>query len=95
MSVIQVFLSFVMLSLACFFVRDDLPSVEMWFGRGEDQCCGLGKVGMLETVGFYQVMWFVMLKSAKDRIIGVDTPGKHVPPRVRYGTTCLLIMYAI
>jgi hypothetical protein len=37
------------------------------------------------------VMWFVMLKSAKDRVIGVDTPGQQVSPRVRYGTTCLLI----
>jgi hypothetical protein len=32
-----------------------------------------------------------MLKSAKDRVIGVDTPGQQVPPRVRYGTACLLI----
>jgi hypothetical protein len=30
---------------------------------------------MVETVGICQVMWFVMLKSAKDRVIGVDTPG--------------------
>jgi hypothetical protein len=29
MSVVQVFSSFVMLSLACIFVRDGLPSVEM------------------------------------------------------------------
>jgi uncharacterized membrane protein len=29
MSVIQFFPSFVMLSLACVFVRDDLPSIEM------------------------------------------------------------------
>jgi hypothetical protein len=36
-------------------------------------------------------MWFVMLESAKDRVIGVDTPGQQVPPRVRYGTACLLI----
>jgi hypothetical protein len=34
-------------------------------------------------------MW--LLKSAKDRILGVDTPGQHVPPRVRYGKACLLI----
>jgi hypothetical protein len=32
-----------------------------------------------------------MLESAKDRILGVDTLGQHVMPRVRYGTTCLLI----
>jgi hypothetical protein len=30
---------------------------------------------MLEMVGVCQVMWFVMLKSAKDRVIGVDTIG--------------------
>jgi hypothetical protein len=50
MSVVQVFPSFVMLSLACVFVRDGLPSVEMWFDLGEDQCYGLSKVGMVETV---------------------------------------------
>jgi hypothetical protein len=27
---------------------------------------------MVETVEFCQVMWFVMLESAKDRILGVD-----------------------
>jgi hypothetical protein len=37
---------------------------------------------MVETVGIHQVMWFVMLKSAKDRVIGVDTSGQQVPPRV-------------
>jgi hypothetical protein len=41
------------------------------------------------------VMWFVMLESAKDRVIGVDTSGQQVPPRVRYGTTCLLIRDAV
>jgi hypothetical protein len=46
---------------------------------------------MVDTVGVYHVMWFVMLKSAKDRVIGVDTPGQHMPPHVRYGTACLLI----
>jgi hypothetical protein len=46
---------------------------------------------MVEMVGIRQVMWFVMLKSAKYRVIGVDTPEQQVPPRVRYGTTCLLI----
>jgi hypothetical protein len=43
---------------------------------------------MVEMVGIRQVMWIVMLKSAKDQILGVDTPGQHVPPRVRYGTAC-------
>jgi hypothetical protein len=36
-------------------------------------------------------LWLVMLKSAKDRDLGVDTPGQQVPPRVLYGTTCLII----
>jgi hypothetical protein len=95
MSVVQVFPSFVMLSLACDFVRDGLPSIEMWFDRGEDRCYGLSKDGMVETVGFHQVMWLVMLKSAKDRILGVDTLGQHVPPCVWYRMACLLIRCAI
>jgi hypothetical protein len=88
MRVVQVFPSFVMLSLACVFVRDGLPSAEMLFDHGEDQCCGLSKVGLVETVGFRQVMWLVMLESVKDRVSGVDPLLQHVPPRVRYGTTC-------
>jgi uncharacterized membrane protein len=47
MSVIQVFPSFVMLSWACVFVSDGLPSAEMRFDHGEDGCCGLSKVGMV------------------------------------------------
>jgi ABC-type dipeptide/oligopeptide/nickel transport system permease subunit len=69
-----------------------LPSVVMWGDRGEDRCCNLSKVGMVQTVGFCQVMWIVMLESAKDQILGVDTPGQQVSSRVWYGTTCLLIM---
>jgi hypothetical protein len=46
-------------------------------------------------VGIRQVMWFVMLESAKDRVIGVDTPGQQVPPCVWYGTACLLIRDAV
>jgi hypothetical protein len=46
---------------------------------------------MVETVGIRQVMWFVMLESAKDRVIRVGTPGQLVSPRVQYGTTCPLI----
>jgi hypothetical protein len=42
----------------------------------------LSKVGLVEMVGFRQVMWLVMLGSAKDRILGVDLPGQHVPPCV-------------
>jgi hypothetical protein len=95
MSVVQVFPSFVMLCLSCVFVRDGLPSVEMWFDHGENRCCGWSKIGMVETVGLCQVMWFIMLESAKDWILGVDTPGQHVSPRVRYGTACLPIRYAI
>jgi hypothetical protein len=50
---------------------------------------------MVETVGIRQVMWFVMLESAKYRVLGVDTPGQLVPPRVRYEMACLLIRDAI
>jgi hypothetical protein len=50
---------------------------------------------MVETVRIHQVMWFVMLESAKDRVIGVDTAGQQVPPRVRYGVACLLIRDAV
>jgi hypothetical protein len=50
---------------------------------------------MVETVEIRQVMWFVMLESAKDRVIGPDTAGQQVPPCVRYGTTCLLIKDAV
>jgi hypothetical protein len=46
---------------------------------------------MVEMVGIRQVMWFVMLESAKYRVKGVDTPGQQVSPCVRYGTACLLI----
>jgi hypothetical protein len=46
---------------------------------------------MVETDGVRQVMWFVMLESTKDRVIGVDTLEQQVLPRVRYGTACLLI----
>jgi hypothetical protein len=42
-------------------------------------------------VGFHQVMWIVMLESAKDRVLGVDTPGQQVLPHVQYGMACLLI----
>jgi hypothetical protein len=37
------------------------------------------------------VSQLVMLESAKDQILGVDTPGQYVSPRVWYKTTCLLI----
>jgi hypothetical protein len=50
---------------------------------------------MVETVGFHQEMWFVMLEFAKYRISGVDTPKQHVPARVRYEMNCLLIRNTI
>jgi hypothetical protein len=31
---------------------------------------------MVEMVRFHQVMWFVILESAKDQILGVDTLGQ-------------------
>jgi hypothetical protein len=68
-----------------------LPSIVMWGDRGEVRCCGWARYGMLETIGVRQVMWFVLLKSAKDRVIGVDTLGQQVPPRVWYRTAWLLI----
>jgi hypothetical protein len=46
---------------------------------------------MVEMVGIRQVMWFVMLENAKDRVMGVDTPGQQVSPHVWYGMACLLI----
>jgi hypothetical protein len=32
-----------------------------------------------------------VLESAKDRILGVDTPEQLVPPCIQYGMACLLI----
>jgi hypothetical protein len=49
----------------------------------------------MEMVGIRQVMWFVMLKYAKDRVVGVDTPGQQVPPHSQYGMTCLPIRDAM
>jgi hypothetical protein len=46
---------------------------------------------MVEMVGICQLIWFVMLEFAKDRVLGVDTPGQQVSPHVRYGMTCLQI----
>jgi hypothetical protein len=46
---------------------------------------------MVEMVGFHHMMWIVMLESAKDRVLGVDTLGQQVLPCVRYGTACILI----
>jgi hypothetical protein len=40
-------------------------------------------------------MWFVVLKSTKDQVLGVDTTGQQVLPHVQYGLACLLIRDAI
>jgi hypothetical protein len=40
-------------------------------------------------------LWLVMLEYAKDRVLGVDTPGQQVPPHVQYGMACLLIRDAV
>jgi hypothetical protein len=50
---------------------------------------------MVKTVGIHQVLWLVLLESAKGQILRVDTLGQHVLPHVRYGMACLLIRHAI
>jgi hypothetical protein len=50
---------------------------------------------MVETVGFRQVLWLVMIESAKDWVLGVDTLEQQVLPRVEYETTCLLTRDAV
>jgi hypothetical protein len=37
---------------------------------------------IVEMVGFRQVMWIIMLESAMDQIVRVDTSGQHVLPVV-------------
>jgi hypothetical protein len=32
---------------------------------------------VVETVGIHLVMWFVIIESAKDQVIGVDTQDKR------------------
>jgi hypothetical protein len=49
----------------------------------------------VETDGIRQVMWFFMLESTKDRVIGVDTLGQQVPPRVQYEMAFPLIRDAV
>jgi hypothetical protein len=50
---------------------------------------------LLFEQGFIHGLWLVMLESAEDRFLGVDPLGQHVPPRVRYEMTCLLIRDAV
>jgi hypothetical protein len=72
-----------------------LPFDVMWGDCGEVRCCGLS-MGWNSGDGWIPSgVVLVMLESAKDRVLGVDTPGQQVPPRVRYGTTCLLIRNTI
>jgi hypothetical protein len=40
-------------------------------------------------------LWLVMLESAKDRVLGVDTIGQQVSPRIWYEMTCLIIRDAV
>jgi hypothetical protein len=56
------------------------------FEQGHDI---VGKVATFMVHG-----WF-LLKSAKDRFLGVDHPRQTVPPCVWYGTTCRLISIAL
>jgi hypothetical protein len=72
-----------------------LPSIMMWGDRGEIWYCGLSMVWNGREGYDLHSLWLVMLKSAKDWVIGLDTPGQQVPPRVRYETTCLLIRDAV
>jgi hypothetical protein len=53
---------------------------------GFEQCQDM--VGKVAT--FMVCDWF-LLESAKHRFLGINIPGQHVPPCVKYGTTCLLI----
>jgi hypothetical protein len=68
-----------------------LPSVMMWGDHGEVWCCGLSKVWNSGEGCDIHILWLVMLESANYRVLGVNTPRQQVPPRVRYGTACLLI----
>jgi hypothetical protein len=89
MSVIQVFPS-----LWCwvwFVLSVGLPSIVMWGDRGEVRCCGLSKIWNCGEGCDLHDFWLGLLESANDRILGVDTPGQHLPPCLRYGMACLLI----
>jgi hypothetical protein len=55
------------------------------------RCCGLSKVWNSGEGCDLHSLWLVTLESAKDRVLGVNTPGQQVPPHVRYGMSCLLI----
>jgi hypothetical protein len=46
---------------------------------------------MVGKVATFMVCGRFLLESAKDRFLGVDPLGQHIPPHVWYGMTCLLI----
>jgi hypothetical protein len=62
---------------------------------GEIRCCGLSKVWNGGEGYDLHGLWLVMLESAKDQVLGVDTSGQHVLPRVQYVMACLLIRDAM
>jgi hypothetical protein len=68
-----------------------LPSVVTGGESGEIRRCSLSKVWNGGEGCDLHSLWLVLLKSTKDRVLGADTPGQYVPPRVRYGMTCLII----
>jgi hypothetical protein len=87
---------FMMFTMACVFVWEfGLPSIEMRVDRVRIDAVVWAKDGMVEMAGIRQVMLLVMLESAKDWILEVDTPGQHVPPRAQYRMTCWLIREAL
>jgi hypothetical protein len=60
-----------MLSMASIFVWEfGLPSVKMWVDRVRIDAVIWAKAGIR------QVMWLVMLESAKNQILGVDNTGQ-------------------
>jgi hypothetical protein len=92
--VIQVFSSFMMLSLTCVFVRVLWSSIRRdvswpWWGS---------MLWFEQWLKWWRSLissWHVVLESTKYWMLGVDTSGQYVPPRVRYGMTCLLIRNVI
>jgi hypothetical protein len=48
-------------------------------------------VGMVVTFTICGLSCSILLRT----VLGVGTPGQQVPPRVRYGTTCLIIRDAM
>jgi hypothetical protein len=49
----------------------------------------------VEKVAIFMICGWFLLKSVKDRFLGVDLLGQYVPPCVWYGTTCCLIRIAL